>query len=155
LTIEACTTAVAHLALTECNVNKITVRIEKPNAITFANSAGIEITRRKSLLKSKIQPYLNQAALKVKNRVDGLTAVADSLVNYGHVAFLGIGSNLGDRVANIKESLKLLEMDHSCKVLDTSFLYDTSPMYNLDQPRFINAACKVTEIFMKSKICGI
>ena len=153
MTIEACTTAAAHIALTECHVNKITVRVEKPNAITFASSAGVEITRTTFSLEDKMRhlvlPYLNRASFELKKRVDGASACTVSVDDAklseedGHIAFLALGSNMGDSIANIKESLQLLEKDNNCKVLDTSFLYDTSPMYNVDQPRFVNAACKV------------
>ena len=153
MTVEACTTAAAHIALTERHVNKITVSVEKPNAITFASSAGVEITRStlslEDMMRRLVLPYLNRASFELKKRVYGASALTVSHYDAklaeenGHIAFLALGSNLGDSMANIKEGLKLLEKDNNCKVLDTSFMYDTSPMYNVNQPRFVNAACKV------------
>src|SRR6202034_1192214 len=71
------------------------------------------------------------------------------------VGVISLGSNLGDRFANIELALRLLEtpahvLNHSATgedaevtVIDTSFLYETAPMYVTDQPSFINCACLV------------
>lgn len=69
-----------------------------------------------------------------------------------HSAAIALGSNLGDRFANIEWALRLLEApDHIdgldepyATVVDTSFLYETEPMYETDQPKFINCACLVS-----------
>jgi len=68
-------------------------------------------------------------------------------------AVIALGSNLGDSFQNIEHALRLLEdpgafkvSDHSTEivnVVDTSFLYETSPMYVEDQPSFVNGACIV------------
>jgi len=51
---------------------------------------------------------------------------------------LGIGSNLGNRVANFNTALEKLQV--LGKIAQTSFLYQTAPMYELNQPAFLNAA---------------
>ena len=69
-------------------------------------------------------------------------------------AAIGLGSNLGDSFHNIEYALRLLEYlpqeEHLdgidlpfVRIIDTSFLYKTKPMYVTDQPAFINAACMV------------
>lgn len=72
-----------------------------------------------------------------------------------HTAVLALGSNLGDRFYNIEYALRLLEepsrftsevdlIASPCvTIVDTSFLYETAPMYVIDQPAFINGACMV------------
>ena len=70
-----------------------------------------------------------------------------------HTAAIALGSNLGDRFANIETALRLLEvpntllegLDDEAKVsvIDTSFMYETAPMYVTDQPCFANCACMV------------
>lgn len=72
-----------------------------------------------------------------------------------HKAAIALGSNLGDRFANIELALRLLENPHQLldpavlgkdaevAVIDTSFMYETSPMYVMNQPSFINCACLV------------
>lgn len=56
---------------------------------------------------------------------------------------LALGSNVGDRVANIEGALSYLEQTSDVRIVDTSFLYETAPMYIADQPKFINGACLV------------
>ncbi|KAH7883070.1 Dihydropteroate synthase-like protein [Phlebopus sp. FC_14] len=70
-----------------------------------------------------------------------------------HTAAIALGANLGDRFANIETALRLLETpDSLCgdldenamlSVIDTSFMYETAPMYFTDQPRFANCACMI------------
>ncbi|KAI1461563.1 Dihydropteroate synthase [Annulohypoxylon moriforme] len=57
-------------------------------------------------------------------------------------AYIALGSNVGDRVAMIEQACK--EMDsRNIKVKRTSSLWETEPMYVLDQDRFVNGACEV------------
>ncbi len=57
---------------------------------------------------------------------------------------LGLGSNLGQRAASIHAALGLLRTSVGARVERTSLLYDTSPQYVTDQPRFLNAACEIS-----------
>ena len=57
-------------------------------------------------------------------------------------AFLGLGSNVGDREAHLREAVKLLESDE-VRVLRRSSLYETAPQEMLDQPWFLNAVVQV------------
>ena len=45
LTVEALAEDIAKICLAEPNAQKVTVRIEKPGAVRFAESVGVEITR--------------------------------------------------------------------------------------------------------------
>jgi len=58
----------------------------------------------------------------------------------GVPVYLGLGSNLGDRVGNIREALRRLEGQVHIEVV--SSLYETEPVGYRAQPLFINAACK-------------
>ncbi|PLN77812.1 Dihydropteroate synthase [Aspergillus taichungensis] len=59
-----------------------------------------------------------------------------------HRAFIALGSNVGDRVDMIEAAC--LEMDRvGVKVQRTSSLYETAPMYVLDQDPFLNGVCEV------------
>ncbi|KAJ5502346.1 hypothetical protein N7463_005220 [Penicillium fimorum] len=59
-----------------------------------------------------------------------------------HRAFIALGSNVGDRVEMIEQAC--LEMDRvGIKVKRTSSLFETAPMYVLDQDPFINGVCEV------------
>lgn len=52
---------------------------------------------------------------------------------------LAVGTNLGDRLQHLQQALRLLP----AQVLQTSFLYQTDPMYVTDQPVFWNGAVLV------------
>ena len=54
--------------------------------------------------------------------------------------YLGLGSNLEDREANLRRALELLSTD--VKVAKVSPTYDTAPIGNTDQPRFLNLVCE-------------
>ena len=54
---------------------------------------------------------------------------------------LGLGSNLGDRKANLDQALGYLS--HRLRVAKVSSVYDTEPVGNPNQPRFLNMVCQV------------
>ena len=53
-------------------------------------------------------------------------------------AFLALGSNLGDREANLRDAVQRLEAAE-ITILRASSLYETAPQELLDQPSFLNA----------------
>jgi 2-amino-4-hydroxy-6-hydroxymethyldihydropteridine diphosphokinase len=53
--------------------------------------------------------------------------------------FLSLGSNLGDRRANLKKALRLL--GDNIEVAEVSSVYDTEPVGVGEQPRFLNMIC--------------
>ncbi|KAK4161905.1 Dihydropteroate synthase-like protein [Cladorrhinum sp. PSN259] len=58
------------------------------------------------------------------------------------LAYIALGSNLGDRIGWIEKACA--EMDkRGIMVKRTSSLWETEPMYVLDQDRFVNGACEV------------
>ncbi|AEO70793.1 d77d9c31-c144-45fb-b233-259670644fbf [Thermothielavioides terrestris] len=57
-------------------------------------------------------------------------------------AYIALGSNIGDRIGWIERACN--EMDaRGIRVKRTSSLWETEPMYVLDQDRFVNGACEV------------
>jgi 2-amino-4-hydroxy-6-hydroxymethyldihydropteridine diphosphokinase len=57
-------------------------------------------------------------------------------------AFLALGSNIGDREANLRHAVDRLASDE-IRVLRRSSLYETAPQEMLDQPCFLNAVVEV------------
>jgi 2-amino-4-hydroxy-6-hydroxymethyldihydropteridine diphosphokinase / dihydropteroate synthase len=55
---------------------------------------------------------------------------------------IALGSNLGDRIANIEAALAKLR-DNDITILSLSSLYETRPMYYDDQDPFLNGICIV------------
>jgi 2-amino-4-hydroxy-6-hydroxymethyldihydropteridine diphosphokinase len=57
--------------------------------------------------------------------------------------YLGLGSNVGDRRANLEAAVVALER-HGVRVLASSSTYDTDPVGEiLDQPDFLNACLRI------------
>lgn len=50
---------------------------------------------------------------------------------------VGLGSNLGDREANIQDAIRLL--GRAIVIASVSKVIETEPMYLLNQPRYLNA----------------
>ncbi len=55
--------------------------------------------------------------------------------------YLGLGSNLGAREENLEKALEFLSQ--RLRVGKLSSIYDTEPVGNANQPRFLNMACQV------------
>lgn len=58
-------------------------------------------------------------------------------------AFIALGSNMGDRIAEIEKACKEMNARGKVRILRTSSLYETKAMYVLDQDNFVNGACEV------------
>ncbi len=57
-----------------------------------------------------------------------------------HTVYIALGTNLGDRLANLRAAIKSLPPDVS--VLAESHVYETPPWGYADQPPFLNMAIK-------------
>ncbi|MHB8105380.1 MAG: 2-amino-4-hydroxy-6-hydroxymethyldihydropteridine diphosphokinase [Dehalococcoidales bacterium] len=55
--------------------------------------------------------------------------------------YLSLGSNLGNRQANLDQALKLIS--ERMRLGKISSIYDTEPVGLVNQPRFLNLACEV------------
>lgn len=85
-----------------------------------------------------------------------------------HTAYIAIGSNVGNKARHISNALKLLDdprrlyaatpsaspilraadgpsysNERFAKLEETSLLYESEPMYYIEQDRFLNGVCKV------------
>jgi 2-amino-4-hydroxy-6-hydroxymethyldihydropteridine diphosphokinase len=61
-----------------------------------------------------------------------------------HTAYIGIGSNLGERDVTIRDALELLAADPELEVEAVSTIRETDPVGVVDQPRFLNGALRLT-----------
>lgn len=57
-----------------------------------------------------------------------------------HSVYLALGSNLGDRRAQLKEALQ--KLGQIVDIQQVSSIYETEPVGYLDQPRFFNIVCQ-------------
>jgi 2-amino-4-hydroxy-6-hydroxymethyldihydropteridine diphosphokinase len=70
-------------------------------------------------------------------------------------AFLSLGSNVGDREANLLDALRRLETA-GIQTLRRSSIYETEPQDLLDQPWFLNLVVEVeTELFPRMLLARI
>ena len=56
-------------------------------------------------------------------------------------AYLGLGSNLGNREENLRKGLRLI--GGLLELVSVSSIYETEPWGYTDQPKFLNLACQV------------
>jgi 2-amino-4-hydroxy-6-hydroxymethyldihydropteridine diphosphokinase len=60
------------------------------------------------------------------------------------VVFIGLGSNLGERLSMLKEAVACISELPSTEVLATSSVYESPPIDHSKQCCFLNAVCKIT-----------
>ncbi|KAK9466140.1 Dihydropteroate synthase-like protein [Lipomyces arxii] len=123
LTIEALVSELARYLCQDHDLENVTVNALKPRAIATAQGPAVQVTRSRRY-------YSTEATRFHENDFKQ------------HIAFLGMGSNLGERAALLSAALIELEK-RGVKVLGTSSMYESAPMYVENQPRFLNAVCKI------------
>lgn len=70
------------------------------------------------------------------------------------IYFLSLGSNLGNRSANLARARKLLR-GKGVEVLKASSVYETEPVGHLDQPWFLNQALQVRSSLEPHALLGL
>jgi len=108
--VERLAAEVVALCLADPRVEAARVRVEKPGALRFARSVGVEIERTREDLAA--QP----------NRV-----------------FVTLGSNI-DPVANLQAAVARLSAHDAVTVVAVSPVYETAPVGTVHQANFLNAA---------------
>jgi 2-amino-4-hydroxy-6-hydroxymethyldihydropteridine diphosphokinase len=58
-------------------------------------------------------------------------------------AFVGIGSNLGDREGNLRQAVELLSAEDGIDVVTVSEIRETDPVGPVDQGPFLNGAVRI------------
>lgn len=61
--------------------------------------------------------------------------------------YLGLGSNLGDRISNIMRSLNSLNSHPLIQIKRLSSIYETEPWGEKEQPNFLNVVIELTTLF--------
>jgi 2-amino-4-hydroxy-6-hydroxymethyldihydropteridine diphosphokinase len=60
-----------------------------------------------------------------------------------NIVFVGIGTNEGSRITNIKNAVKLISELDECMIEKVSSVYETLPFGKTDQKNFYNAVIKI------------
>ena len=69
-----------------------------------------------------------------------------------HDVYLGLGSNMGDRKANIENALLRMEDDDDIKVCEVSGLINSKPYGYTDQDDFLNGAAHIKTLYTPSEL---
>jgi 2-amino-4-hydroxy-6-hydroxymethyldihydropteridine diphosphokinase len=64
-------------------------------------------------------------------------------VNPHHIAFISVGSNLGDKLENCRQGIAKLSRCANTRLLDQSAVYRTEPVDYYDQDWFVNYVVKI------------
>lgn len=67
--------------------------------------------------------------------------------DFQHTAFIGIGTNKDDKLANIRFALSEIDESDSCSIENVSSIYETLPMGEVQQENFLNAVIKIKTKF--------
>ncbi|QLQ78774.1 hypothetical protein HG537_0B01230 [Torulaspora globosa] len=153
LTVEALAESVAKVISSDSYFTQhgdlpIGVKVIKLNAITATSGVGVSCVRSvnelKNLKKPLILPEVGEyETTNGKPEVilhNGLSVAPSDAWNTAYLAF---GSNVGDRLQNIRTAIELLNQRESIKVKSTSSLFESEPMYFKDQESFLNGCLKI------------
>lgn len=69
-----------------------------------------------------------------------------------NLAYIGLGSNLGDRAALIKSSIEMLNQDRHVNVIKISKMIGTKPVGGPPQPDYLNAAVEITTSLLPDEL---
>lgn len=131
--------------------NLVRVRALTSSHVSFPKRANavtripMSSTRHNSSTPERVQavPW-SQHPLKPSNPfTDDQTSQPNIKKNEKRRAYIALGSNLGDRIGWIEKACNEMSA-RGIRVIRTSSLWETEPMYVLDQEQFINGACEVS-----------
>jgi 2-amino-4-hydroxy-6-hydroxymethyldihydropteridine diphosphokinase len=71
------------------------------------------------------------------------------------LAYLGIGSNLGDRAAHLQGAVRGLAATPGVTVVAVSSVYETAPVGGPPQPDYLNAAVAVSAALSARELLGV
>jgi 2-amino-4-hydroxy-6-hydroxymethyldihydropteridine diphosphokinase len=70
-------------------------------------------------------------------------------------AYVGLGSNLGDRERTIRAALEALADEAGNRIVAVSTLIDTEPVGSVDQPRFLNGVAELETTLAPRDLLGV
>lgn len=179
-TLESLCCGIARLCCLQFGAEEVVVHVEKPAALSLARCPAVEVHRTREYFLTE-EPQLRRLLQGHEGEeetsetgVAGKEAPQDKANPAVHTAYLALGSNIGQREDNIYKALKVLAQ--SCEIVSTSALYQvrwsmalhacklilmaivllqTPPAYVVDQPPFLNAACKVRTKLTPDKLLDV
>ncbi len=71
------------------------------------------------------------------------------------IAYIALGTNLGDKRANIQRALELLGKEPKIHIERVSSLYEMEPVGYTDQPDFVNVAARLVTELSARELLGV
>ena len=71
------------------------------------------------------------------------------------ITFLGLGSNVDDRLLNLNQAIEIISNDQNIDLLSLSNFYESPPMYNLSLNSFLNGVIKVDTSYSPTELLDI
>lgn len=112
----------------------IDLTIRKPSALPFA-TPSISITRSAEYYAAPRPPPGEAMAVAGPSSSSSSPSLTPRI-------FVALGSNIGDRMGNIRRAVRLLEQE-GVRCTATGRMYESEPMYVEDQARFANTVIEV------------
>jgi len=69
-----------------------------------------------------------------------------------NTAYIGLGSNLGNRKKYIKSAIDALTQNKNIKLINTSDIIETEPLGGKNQPKFLNAVAEIKTALTPEKL---
>ncbi len=63
--------------------------------------------------------------------------------NIRNDAYIGLGSNKGNKIGYLSKAVEKLEQNNICEIDKISSIYETKPFGNVEQDNFLNAVVKI------------
>ncbi|KAK6442225.1 trifunctional dihydropteroate synthetase [Oleoguttula sp. CCFEE 5521] len=109
---------------------------------------GVSIHRTRPLdsddMNASVQHHDGQVVGSAEELSDDtLHGVNSTVAQWKRGVVIALGSNIGDRIGEIEKACRAIDEDPDMRIVDTSCLYESEPMYVEDQDRFINGACEI------------
>ncbi|GAM21061.1 hypothetical protein SAMD00019534_042360 [Acytostelium subglobosum LB1] len=140
-TLEALATGVARTCCLGFGVERVKVLVEKPGAVKLAKWPGVRIERTLQYFKDHVSLEIPSTVEQTKGNMSG-----------HNIAYLALGSNMGDRFKNVIDALDALsKFSH---VQTTSFMYESDPAYFVDQDCFLNCCCRISTSLNPHELLG-
>jgi 2-amino-4-hydroxy-6-hydroxymethyldihydropteridine diphosphokinase len=133
--------------------SKVTKAARKPARKTVKKALKKKITKK--AVKKNVKKIASQKTKVISTPVSNKDKKAFKLKKGPHIAYLGLGSNVGDREEYIEQAIFLLSKTPGIKVRKKSANYETEPEGNSDQPQFLNAAVEIQTMFDPYKLLSV
>ncbi|MBU1095392.1 MAG: 2-amino-4-hydroxy-6-hydroxymethyldihydropteridine diphosphokinase [Bacteroidetes bacterium] len=66
--------------------------------------------------------------------------------------FLGLGSNVGNSLSNIKNAVNYINNDKNCLIVNYSSIYETKPYGNVEQSKFLNCVIEISSLYSAKEL---